>query len=365
MRDCEAKVAQFCSQRMLFNSLEFILLTSVTARLYYVPPLRRAQVAILIVASFGFYAYGQPGLLLLFMGSILVNAGEFPSDARSLKLRPTKLGFGWCRDQLDGVGTFQIRRIDRELVRFFGAGSRIGGSVVAGHAVAHRHIVLYFSRHQSAHRRLATRAEIALGRLRSDGGSMVNSPRANNLLWGIFPQLVAGPIGKAHDFIPQIEPQRWRDIEWDRVVEALVFGYFLKMVIADNMRDQTFWTIYPYFNFHATSTLVALLFGYSGQIFADFAGYSLIAIGVGRMFGYRLPMNFNFPHRARSLADFWRRWHISLSTWLREYLYIPLGGNRRGNGRTYFILILVMGLGGLWHGAAWSYLFWGLYQGVG
>jgi len=106
-----------------------------------------------------------------------------------------------------------------------------------------------------------------------------------------------------------------------------------------------------------------LLFGYSIQIFADFAGYSLIAIGLGKLFGYHLPDNFNFPYIASSFSEFWRRWHISLSTWLRDYLYIPLGGNRKGEVRTYINLFIVMLLGGFWHGAAWSYAVWGAAHG--
>jgi alginate O-acetyltransferase complex protein AlgI len=110
--------------------------------------------------------------------------------------------------------------------------------------------------------------------------------------------------------------------------------------------------------------LVVLLFGYSMQIFADFAGYSLIAIGLAALFGYKLPQNFNYPYLSRSFTEFWQRWHISLSTWLREYLYIPLGGNRKGSVRTYVNLFIVMFLGGLWHGAAWSYAVWGSFHGL-
>jgi alginate O-acetyltransferase complex protein AlgI len=131
------------------------------------------------------------------------------------------------------------------------------------------------------------------------------------------------------------------------------------------LKDYTFWITYPYYQGLGTSTNLVLLFGYSMQIFADFAGYSLIAIGIAAAFGYRLPDNFNFPYVSRSIAEFWRRWHISLSTWLKLYLYIPLGGNRQGAIRTYCNLIIVMVLGGLWHGAAWSYGVWGLFHGLG
>jgi alginate O-acetyltransferase complex protein AlgI len=110
--------------------------------------------------------------------------------------------------------------------------------------------------------------------------------------------------------------------------------------------------------------LLAMVIGYSAQIFADFAGYSLIAIGVAKLFGYRLPDNFNQPYLAQSITDFWRRWHMSLSAWLREYLYISLGGNRRGPFRTYINLLVVMALGGLWHGADWKFAVWGLWHGA-
>lgn len=174
-----------------------------------------------------------------------------------------------------------------------------------------------------------------------------------------FPQLVAGPIVKAHDFFPQISEKSFKNIQWEYCFKRLILGYFLKMVIADNIQQYTFWISYPYFQEFSTITLIAMLFGYSIQIFADFAGYSFIAMGLAGLFGYVLPLNFNFPYIASSFSDFWSRWHISLSSWLKEYLYIPLGGNRKGSARTYFNLMIVMFLGGLWHGAAWSYLVWG------
>jgi alginate O-acetyltransferase complex protein AlgI len=179
-----------------------------------------------------------------------------------------------------------------------------------------------------------------------------------------FPQLISGPIEKAHDFIPQIAAKQFRDIHWKQAFEFLVLGYFLKSVIADNLATVTHYISYPRFMGFSSQTLITLLYGYSFQIFADFAGYSLIARGLGLLFGYRLMQNFNFPYVSRSFAEFWNRWHISLSTWLREYLYIPLGGNRQGAWKTYRNLFLVMFLGGLWHGAAWSYAVWGTAHGL-
>lgn len=179
-----------------------------------------------------------------------------------------------------------------------------------------------------------------------------------------FPALIAGPILKAHHFLPQIKPKHFKDIDFSAAFKILILGYFLKNVIADNLKDQTFWLAYPYFLSYDSASLFVLLFGYSMQIFADFAGYSLIAIGIAKLFGYELPQNFNFPYISASFSEFWKRWHISLSNWLKEYLYIPLGGNKKGRVRTYINLFIVMALGGFWHGAAISYIIWGIYHGI-
>ena len=179
-----------------------------------------------------------------------------------------------------------------------------------------------------------------------------------------FPQLVAGPIVKAHEFMHQIGAKTLASVNWDDGVKKLVLGFFLKMVVADNLREATAWLHYPEFVGRPGVTLLFMLYAFSFQIFADFAGYSLIAMGLARLFGYQLPINFNFPYISKSITEFWRRWHISLSTWLKEYLYIPLGGNRCGELRTYANLIIVMLLGGLWHGAAWSFMVWGGAHGI-
>ncbi len=200
-------------------------------------------------------------------------------------------------------------------------------------------------------------AEYLQGRTVSGGARVA-------LYVSLFPQLIAGPILKAHEFFGQVGLKRFRDIEWGAAGRMLILGYFLKMVVADNLREATGLLTTPLMPKLGALDLWALLYGFSFQIFADFAGYSLIALGLGKLLGYQLPTNFNFPYLAASLTEFWRRWHISLSTWLRQYLYIPLGGSRRGEVRTYVNLFLVMFLGGLWHGAAWSYAIWGTAHGL-
>lgn len=179
-----------------------------------------------------------------------------------------------------------------------------------------------------------------------------------------FPQLIAGPIMKARAFLPQIGRKRTDAVHWQRSCRLLILGYFLKMVVADNLQEQTNLIATAATSGFGSIDLLLLLYAYSFQIFADFAGYSLIALGLAGLCGYQLPINFNFPYLSASITEFWRRWHISLSTWLRDYLYFPLGGNRKGAARTYLNLFLVMFLGGLWHGSEMRYAWWGTGHGL-
>jgi alginate O-acetyltransferase complex protein AlgI len=180
-----------------------------------------------------------------------------------------------------------------------------------------------------------------------------------------FPQLVAGPIVRASDFLYQLEKERFieaRALGWGMFLMTL--GLFQKMVLADGFlaptADAVFGSPGP------TSQLDSWLgvIAFAGQIFCDFAGYSTCAIGLSLCFGFHLVDNFRFPYAAVGLRDFWRRWHISLSTWLRDYLYVPLGGNRHGPARTYLALLGTMVLGGLWHGASWNFVVWGTLHGL-
>ena len=179
-----------------------------------------------------------------------------------------------------------------------------------------------------------------------------------------FPQLVAGPIVRASHFLPQIEKISWPDAtKVSSGLWLILQGLIKKVVLADYIaqyNDLIFGNPRGYSGFE---NLMAI-YGYGLQIFCDFSGYSDIAIGIGRMMGFDLGINFDKPYRSASITEFWRRWHISLSSWLRDYLYIPLGGNRRGRVRTYLNLLLTMLIGGLWHGASWRFVVWGGLHGV-
>jgi alginate O-acetyltransferase complex protein AlgI len=185
------------------------------------------------------------------------------------------------------------------------------------------------------------------------------------LFISFFPQLVAGPIVRAAEFLPQMpRPRRLRARVAYEGAWLVVQGFFLKMVCADNLAvyvDEHWERAAEPATGSAFALWAALMF--SGQIFADFAGYSNIARGTAYLLGYRLPVNFNAPYLAASFKNFWERWHITLSRWLRDYLYVSLGGNRRGGLRTSANLMLVMVLGGLWHGAAYTFLAWGAIHG--
>jgi alginate O-acetyltransferase complex protein AlgI len=185
------------------------------------------------------------------------------------------------------------------------------------------------------------------------------------LFISFFPQLVAGPIVRAVEFLPQMpRPRRPRLVVFYEGAWLIILGFFLKMVCADNLAvyvDEHWARGYRPETAAVFSVWLALLF--SGQIFADFAGYSSIARGLGYLLGYRFPVNFDAPYVAGSFKNFWERWHITLSRWLRDYLYVPLGGNRHGRVRTYVNLLLVMLLGGLWHGAAYTFVVWGAIHG--
>lgn len=359
---------------MLFTSFTFLVFVLITFILYYLPIFKGIQVPILVIASFIFYAWSFPALLLLLIVSIGINVlTSFKichTENRQVRILWAILGVA---ANLAVLGLFKYGALltnlftnllninptpeDALIQTLLHLPLPIGISFYTFQGIS---LVVDVLRQQDSEwevRKYQEKFFVHLTPIRY----LLNT----SFFLSFFPQLVAGPIVRANDFYPQISRKYFPDIPWELVFRSLVSGYFLKMVIADNLKDYTFWITYPYYQTQGTLTNLVLLFGYSMQIFADFAGYSLIAIGLAASFGYTLPQNFNFPYISRSIAEFWRRWHISLSTWLKYYLYIPLGGNRKGNIRTYINLMIVMTLGGLWHGAAWSYAVWGMFHGMG
>lgn len=181
-----------------------------------------------------------------------------------------------------------------------------------------------------------------------------------------FPHLVAGPIVRPRDLLPQFEaePRLTRE-EGAEGLFLIAIGLLKKIVISDQLALQLVDRVFDNPQNYSSVEVLAGVYGYAVQIYCDFSGYTDIAIGSALLLGVRFPLNFDSPYKAHNLQDFWRRWHISLSTWLRDYLYIPLGGNRGGEWKTYRNLMLTMVLGGLWHGASWTFVLWGFLHGLG
>jgi alginate O-acetyltransferase complex protein AlgI len=344
---------------MLFNSFEFLVLISCAFALYYTPGFSRFQIPILLGASLIFYGSFQPTLLLLLLLSLAINIITShlviigPPDRRRTY---ATLGvvFNLC------------------ILIFFKYGPLFVNTMPIDTGTLGAYMVTlplplgisFFTFHGITLLVDTFRARAQAISLQPREHFLAKHASNVSLYFLFFPQLVAGPITKSRNFLPQIQTKHFVDIDWEYAFRTVTLGYFLKMVVADSLAQQTFWISYPYFLSFSGPDLLIMLGGYSMQIFADFAGYSLIAIGIAALFGYKLPENFNFPYIAQSFSEFWTRWHISLSSFLKEYLYIPLGGSRQGRLRTYFNLFVVMLLGGLWHGAAWSFMVWGGVHGL-
>jgi D-alanyl-lipoteichoic acid acyltransferase DltB (MBOAT superfamily) len=180
-----------------------------------------------------------------------------------------------------------------------------------------------------------------------------------------FPHLVAGPIVRPSELIPQIEkPRDPRRVDTSRAFYLIATGLFKKVVIANYLASSIVDQVFAAPGQHSSLEILIAVYAYAVQIYADFSGYTDIAIGIALLLGFTFPQNFDSPYAAVSVQDFWRRWHMTLSRWLRDYVYIPLGGNRRGTVLTYRNLMLTMLIGGLWHGAAWTFVVWGGLHGI-
>ena len=184
------------------------------------------------------------------------------------------------------------------------------------------------------------------------------------LFLSFFPHLVAGPIVRPRAFLPQLEAPpavAGRDVE--DALAQIAQGFLKKVLLADVLGRYVD-VVWRDLDYLPAANVALAFYAYAFQIYFDFSGYTDIALGVSRLFGLQLPQNFDRPYLARSPREFWQRWHISLSTWLRDYLYVSLGGNRGSRVRTYLNLLVTMVLGGLWHGASWTFVLWGAYHGV-
>ena len=201
--------------------------------------------------------------------------------------------------------------------------------------------------------------DVLKGRIRAEKNLLDFS-----LYMAFFPKITAGPIVRWDDFKPQVEKYRGMQLgAFHDGLQIFVFGLFKKIVLADHLGvfvDDVFFAPFAY----NTGTVMLAAISYSLQIYFDFSGYSDMAVGIAKIFGFDFKANFNLPYIATGFSDFWKRWHISLSEWFRDYLYFPLGGNQKGEKRTYLNLLIVMLVSGIWHGAGWTFILWGLFHGI-
>jgi alginate O-acetyltransferase complex protein AlgI len=339
---------------MLFNSLTFVVFFAVVVTLYWSIRRWNARKNLLVVASYIFYgAWNPPFAVLLFS----TTAMDFWLGARIARAKERRQRKVWLiasvAMNLSMLGFFKYGNFLLENFQWLMA--RIGIAYQPPHLDILLPVGISFYTFHS----LSYTLDVYRGVLQP-----TKSLRDFVLAVSFFPQLVAGPIVRAGDFLPQLVTApglRMGQFLWGLFLMTL--GLFEKIVLADTMLSGSADRVFSY-----AGPLVALdswlgVLAFAGQIFFDFAGYSMCAIGAALCLGFHLKDNFRFPYAAIGFSDFWRRWHISLSTFLRDYLYIPLGGNQVRPARAAINLVIVMFLGGLWHGAAWTFVVWGLLHG--
>ena len=340
---------------MLFSSVGFLFRFLPIFIIIYLA-LPKYRNIILLLGSLIFYGVGEPYFVLLLLLSVLTNYGlncymfwepRSPQSNRRKKAKRRKKRALAAAVALDLGVLFVFKYWD------FTAGSI--NSVVGQKALPLLSLALPLGISFYTFQMISYQADCYRGTVQK---------RADLLTFAtyicMFPQLIAGPIVRFGEVSERLAVRRVRIRDLENGFKLFTLGLGLKVLLANQIG--TLWNLIMTAGAGRLHVLVAWLgaFAYSFQIYFDFWGYSVMAMGLGKMLGFRIPRNFNEPYTSRSVSEFWRRWHITLGSWFREYVYIPLGGNRRGNGRTILNLLVVWALTGLWHGAAWNFLLWGI-----
>jgi len=337
---------------MLFNSFHFVVFLLITLTVYWALPWLLVRRAVLLLASAAFYAFWDYRFLAL-LGYVTLTAYV---AARAVHAWPQHgkriVGFTVFLQ----LGQLAIFKYTNFLLASVADLAHLTGS---SWGPPRLEILLPIGVSFYTFHGISYVVDVYRGKLARPLGLSVVA-----LYIVFFPQLVAGPIVRADVFIPQTErPARLDARDLLTAIKLIVIGLVCKGVFADRLGplvDAVFKAPAKFDN----ATLSQAALGFYAQIYFDFVGYSTMAIGISRLFGFKLPRNFDFPYRSTSITEFWRRWHISLSSWLRDYLYIPLGGNRQGTLKQYRNLVLTMLLGGLWHGASYNFVLWGALHGL-
>lgn len=351
---------------MLFNTIDFVIFFIVVLAVFFLVKNRKFQHLFLLLSSYFFFYYTSNYLITLLIFTTIWDYyfGGAIWKSTSLKRKKILLIFS-IAGNLSLLGFFKYA--DFTITQF----NFLGHYFNLGHQIPLLNLALPIGISFYTFHSITYTVGIYRGQL-----SPASSFTDYAIFVAFFPQLVAGPILRAKDFLPQLKEKvegfdvgnRLRQIVITNAnlkmgITIMAIGFFKKMVIADNISQM----LSDIFNAPLgleSFTIILGAIGFGIQIYCDFSGYSDIAFGAAAILGFRIPINFNKPYFATSPSDFWRRWHISLSSWLRDYLYIGLGGNRKSKPRTYLNLFIVMFLGGLWHGASWNFVIWGVLHGL-
>lgn len=335
---------------MVFSSLEFLcVFLPVVLILYSIVPGLRVKNALLIISSLAFYAYGEPVYVLLMLGSVLINYVLAIYVGRLVHNPMLKKAIM----VLDIMANLGVLAVFKYADFFIGTINDVCKTDIPLPQITLPIGISFFTFQALSY---------VIDVYREDCEAQ-KDPFKLLLYISFFPQLIAGPIIKYHDVCQALSDRKQTFDDTAAGIRRFIFGLGKKVLIANaagKVADVLFSTDIS--NINIVSAWIAAI-AYMLQIYFDFSGYSDMAIGLGRMFGFRFAENFDHPYGSTSIKEFWRRWHISLSTWFKEYLYIPLGGNRKGRTRTSINKIIVFFTTGLWHGANWTFVVWGLYHG--
>lgn len=332
---------------MLFNSLPFMIFFPAVVMLFFLIPHRYRYIWLLFCSYFFYASQDQSAVVLLMVSTVITwSAGRLVYNAKTESGKRLYIAAGFILN----LFILMYFKYSGFIMSLFGTGKEFSLILPAG--------ISFYTFQSLTYIMDCYRGEV--------------EPEHNILKYALFvsffPCILSGPIERAKNLLPQIsEEQKWDAVRVKEGLFLMLWGYFLKMVIVGRL------SILTDLVYSGTGTLngrysgipmIIALIAYSFQIYCDFAGYSFIATGAARVLGFKVMKNFRQPYLAVSVSDFWRRWHISLSTWFRDYLYIPLGGSRKGTVRRYINIMIVFAVSGIWHGATLNFLVWGLLFGI-
>ena len=339
---------------MQFDSFTFMLFFIIVLALYQLLPDWRSQKSLLLISSYLFYAAWSPPLIILIWISTLADF-FIAKSLISLKSEKTKKNMLLLSLAIN-LGLLGYFKYAEFLLKTF---DNLLTTAGIAYSPPSPDIILPIGISFYTFQTLSYTIDVYRGKLKPTDSLLDFS-----LFVTFFPQLVAGPIVRAEHFLPQCEqPKRINQSGLIWGLTLITWGLFQKTVLADSLFSPLVDNFYTGVMNNSIVENWLNMFSFSMQIYCDFSGYSLCAVGAAIALGFSIPDNFNSPYAAHGFSDFWRRWHITLSTWLRDYLYIPLGGGQHGRIKTLRNLIITMGLGGLWHGANWNFAIWGLLHG--